>query len=127
MIVRWTHEASEELDDVLSYIASQNPAAAARVAERIERSVTSLAEFPCAGRRNPASGSVEWVVPGLPLLIIYTIPPPTWWRSSRSFTPRAIRAPSGGPEIGLARPYFLIEAGPSMSPGRGGRSSLGIG
>lgn len=74
MIVRWTLEASEDLDDVLSYIASRNPTAAARVAERIDRSVTSLAKFPRAGRRNPASGALEWVVPGLPLLIIYTIP-----------------------------------------------------
>jgi toxin ParE1/3/4 len=73
MTVRWTREASEDLDDVLSYIASQNPIAAARVAERIERSVTTLGEFPRAGRRNPASGALEWVVPGLPLLIIYTI------------------------------------------------------
>ena len=74
MIVRWTLEASQDLDDVLSYIASRNPTAAARIAERIERSVASVAEFPRAGRRNPASGTLEWVVPGLPLLIIYTIP-----------------------------------------------------
>lgn len=74
MIVRWTREASRDLDDVLSYIASQNPVAAARVAERIERSVTILADFPRAGRLNPASGAFEWVVPGLPLLIIYTLP-----------------------------------------------------
>ena len=74
MIVRWTLEASADLEAVLSYIASRNPTAAAPVAERIERSVTSLAEFPRAGRRNPVSGALEWVVPGLPLLIIYTIP-----------------------------------------------------
>ncbi|MET0195166.1 MAG: type II toxin-antitoxin system RelE/ParE family toxin [Hyphomicrobiaceae bacterium] len=74
MNLRWTLEASEDLEDVLSYIASRNPIAAASVAEQIERSVTSLAEFPRAGRRNPASGALEWAVPGLPLLIIYTIP-----------------------------------------------------
>jgi len=30
MIVRWTREASGDLEDVLSHIANQNPAAAAR-------------------------------------------------------------------------------------------------
>lgn len=74
MMVRWTREASGDLDDVLAYIANQNPAAAARVCERIEHSVMILADFPRAGRLNPASGAFEWAVPGLPLLIIYAIP-----------------------------------------------------
>ena len=41
MTVRWTLEASADLEDILSYIASRNPTAAARVVERFASGAVS--------------------------------------------------------------------------------------
>lgn len=73
MTVRWRQEAAADLDDILAYIAERNPAAAARVADRIAHSIGSITEYPRAGRRDEDTGCHEWPVPGLPLLIVYQL------------------------------------------------------
>lgn len=73
MRVVWTPEATDDLENVLAYIAARNPAAAASVAERIDRAVDDIAFFPRAARLDRESGCREAVVRGLPLLIIYAV------------------------------------------------------
>jgi toxin ParE1/3/4 len=75
MRVVLTREASADLENVLSHIAANNPAAAARVAARIDRTLSIVGDFPGAGRLDPDSGAREWLVNGLPLIIIYMIQP----------------------------------------------------
>ena len=73
MRVRWTREAAADLEDVLSYIAERNPAAAAAVADRIEETITVIKQWPYAARQDKETGVREAVIRGLPLLVIYTI------------------------------------------------------
>ena len=73
MRVVFTREASADLEDVLSYIAANNPSAAARAAARVDRTLSLIADFPGAGRLDQDTGTREWLITGLPLLVIYTI------------------------------------------------------
>jgi len=49
--VTWTKEALRWLQDIHEFIATDNPAAAARTVEGIYRRVQSLADFPELGQR----------------------------------------------------------------------------
>jgi toxin ParE1/3/4 len=73
MRVVLTREASADLENVLGYIAANNPSAAAGVAARIDRTPSLIEDFPGAGRLDQETGAREWLVTGLPLLLIYTI------------------------------------------------------
>ncbi len=46
MIIRYTDTALDEIDEILSYIAGDNPAAAAHVAAAIERAIDTIAHQP---------------------------------------------------------------------------------
>lgn len=46
----WTEEAVEHLEAIVTYISAFNPAAAARLADRLIELADSLAEFPDRGR-----------------------------------------------------------------------------
>jgi toxin ParE1/3/4 len=72
MKVRYTATALREIEEILSYLAARNPAAAAAVAARVEQVVTWIADFPRIGY------AIEKDVRLLPLgrypfLIFYTI------------------------------------------------------
>jgi plasmid stabilization system protein ParE len=73
MRVVLTRAASTDLENVLRYIAADNPSAAARVAARIDRALSLIGDFPGAGRLDQNTGASEWLVTGLPLLVIYTV------------------------------------------------------
>jgi len=73
MRVVWTREATEDLENVLAYNAARNPAAAASVAERIDRALDDIVLFPRSARLDPETGCREAVVRGLPLPIIYML------------------------------------------------------
>lgn len=73
MRVVLTRQASADLENVLSYIAERNPAAAAGVAARIDRTLSIIGDFPRAGGLDQDTGAREWLVTGLPLLVVYTI------------------------------------------------------
>jgi toxin ParE1/3/4 len=73
MRVIFTREASDDLEGILHYIATHNPAAGKSVASRIDQTLSIIGDFPRAGRLDAESGAREWVVPGLPLLIVYTV------------------------------------------------------
>ncbi len=73
MRLRFTAEAREHIAGIYSYIGDRNPAAAAQVAARIRLAAERLTEFPRMGRRGRVAGTHEWVVRGLPYIIVYEI------------------------------------------------------
>lgn len=73
MKVRFTKEALADLDTIFAYIAKDNPAAAARVVERISQAADLLREFPRMGRRSSEPGVFEAIVRGLPYIVVHEL------------------------------------------------------
>jgi addiction module RelE/StbE family toxin len=71
--VKWTRTALANLDEEAAYIAQSNPQAAADIAERIEKAVQLLADFPAMGRPGRVSGTRELVVTDTPYIVPYRI------------------------------------------------------
>jgi toxin ParE1/3/4 len=84
--------AVRDLKELRAYIAADNPFAAVRVAARLDKAFALIAEMPSVGRLTPRRRTREWVVPGLPCLVIYRIEGDTidivrvWHTSRRSPT-----------------------------------------
>ena len=53
LTIRFTLTASQTLDEILGFIAQDNPEAAAKLAGRIEHGLKRLASFPASGRKIP--------------------------------------------------------------------------
>jgi toxin ParE1/3/4 len=66
-------KAISDLQNIRRWIAFESPSAAAKVLERLFRSIRSLVVFPERGRKGLESGTRELVVPGLPYVIVYKI------------------------------------------------------
>ena len=73
MRLEWKPRAVSDLEQILTYIAKENPSAASRVAERITATVDFIKVMPRAGRYQPRSGSFIRVVTRLPFLIVYSL------------------------------------------------------
>ena len=69
----FTEPAASDLDDIIDYIALDNPAAAERVFRAIVASSKRLSEFPGLGRPGRLSATREFAVTGLPYLIVYEV------------------------------------------------------
>jgi plasmid stabilization system protein ParE len=73
MRLRFTAEAREHIAGIYSYIEDRSPVAAAQVVARIRQAAERLTEFPRMGRTGGIAGTHEWVVRGLPYIIVYEI------------------------------------------------------
>jgi toxin ParE1/3/4 len=73
MAVVWRRQAEQDLQRIFDFILENNPAAAQRVAERIERRVAELQAHPRAGRRGRVAGTRELVVAGTPYIVAYRV------------------------------------------------------
>lgn len=51
--VRFTLAASRKLDEILGFIAQENPDATGKLSERIEQGLDRLSAFPDSGRKIP--------------------------------------------------------------------------
>jgi len=69
--LRYTLQAREHIASIYSYIRDRNPVAAAEVVARIRHAAERLAEFPRMGHAGRVTGTHEWVVRGLPYIIVY--------------------------------------------------------
>lgn len=67
--------AARDLEEILDYIALDNPAAAERVYRAIEAAAQKLPQFPGLGRKGRHPETRELSVPGLPYLIVYHTSP----------------------------------------------------
>ncbi|XSC44517.1 type II toxin-antitoxin system RelE/ParE family toxin [Bradyrhizobium sp. RDT10] len=71
MRLRFTIEAREHISAIYNYIRDRNPVAATQVVARIRIAAEQLAEFPRMGHVGRVPGTHEWVVRGLPYIIVY--------------------------------------------------------
>lgn len=70
--VRWSSEAVSDLANQIAWIASDNPAAARRVAAVLDRGALALGDMP-TGRPGRVTGTYEKLVTGLPYILAYVI------------------------------------------------------
>lgn len=73
MIVRYTRQALQDVEEVRAYIALERPTAAARTVERIQVAIAGLREFPDRGRKGRVEGTRELAVPGTPFVVAYRV------------------------------------------------------
>jgi len=73
MKIRLMKAAIRDLRETRSYIPQDDPAAATRVATRLERAINLIAERPDIGRPVSDQPVREWSVPGLPFVIPYRV------------------------------------------------------
>ena len=73
MTIVWSPRAIDHLTHLRSYIASDNPNAANRIAATLLKAVERLAELPNLGRPGRVAGTRELVVPGTPYVIPYRV------------------------------------------------------
>ena len=71
--VRYTVDALLHIAAIHSYIDERNPTAATRNVARIRAAAERLGEFPQMGRSGAAAGTQEWVVRGLPYIIVHEL------------------------------------------------------
>ncbi|WP_157018140.1 type II toxin-antitoxin system RelE/ParE family toxin [Mesorhizobium xinjiangense] len=70
--VQWSRGALEDLKAQMSYIATENPPAARRVAEGIRATGVALGDM-ATGRPGRVTGTYEKSVAGLPMILAYAI------------------------------------------------------
>ena len=73
MTIRWLKTAFRNRLEQLAYIAQDNPAAAARSDEEIERQTDLLAQYPLMGREGRVKGTRELVVGRTPFIAVYRV------------------------------------------------------
>ncbi|HET7922068.1 MAG TPA: type II toxin-antitoxin system RelE/ParE family toxin [Gammaproteobacteria bacterium] len=73
MKLEWTPGAIRDLDAAGEYVAQENPASAAAMAERVQNAVEYLELHPALGRPGRLHGSRELVVSGTPFIVIYRV------------------------------------------------------
>jgi toxin ParE1/3/4 len=71
MKVVYTSRARRHLEAIAEYIAERNPDAAIRVGSRIRETIELLSKFPLMGRNGTLMGTREFVVTGLPYIVVY--------------------------------------------------------
>jgi plasmid stabilization system protein ParE len=71
--VRYTIDALLHIAALHTYIDERNPVAATRVVARIRAAAERLGEFPLSGRAGALTGTREWVVHGLPYIIVHEV------------------------------------------------------
>jgi toxin ParE1/3/4 len=73
MKVRYRRRALLDIENIHEYIHKRNPRAATDVVARIRRAVDRLAIWPYVGHAGRDAGTYEWVVVGLPYIIVYEV------------------------------------------------------
>lgn len=73
MRLRHSLAARSHISQIHSYIDERSPVAATRVIARIRAAAERLAESPLMGRTGAVPGTREWVVRGLPYIIVYEV------------------------------------------------------
>jgi addiction module RelE/StbE family toxin len=68
-----TDPAVDDLEAIVAYISSDNPAAAQKVAMAIAATAMRLCDFPEMGHAGHLPGTREFPVPGSPYVIVYQV------------------------------------------------------
>lgn len=74
MRVEWTKGAERNLDAIESYIAQDNPRAAAKtVLKIVKRTFDQLSKHPSSGKPGRITETRELIFPELPYIVIYSV------------------------------------------------------
>ena len=73
MQLKWHRKARQDLRDLRAYIATDNPQAAATVAQRILQAVERLSDNPAIGRPGRVMDTRELVIIGTPYIVPYRV------------------------------------------------------
>jgi toxin ParE1/3/4 len=73
MKVRYSPAARRHLGSIHAYLNERNPVAAVRVVVRIRQAAERRGDFPETGRPGLVPGTREWVVTGLPYILVYEV------------------------------------------------------
>ena len=73
MNIRWTPEATSNLEQISRYLAQENQAAAPRAVRIIFERIESLVDFPNRGRMGREEGTRELVFSPLPYVAVYRV------------------------------------------------------
>ena len=73
MLVRWSPDAADDLEQIVDYIRKNNPSIAHRVARMIYDRVEALSTFPYRGRTGSVEATRELPIPSLPFIVIYRV------------------------------------------------------
>ena len=73
MRVVYREAVADDLANIFSRIVKDDEAAARGVVNRITENVERLGRFPRVGRAGSQPGTLEWVVPRLPYIVVYTV------------------------------------------------------
>lgn len=76
MNVFFRDKAYADLKQIYDWISRDRPNAAVGVIERIFETLDHLALFPMMGHAGVEPETYEWVVPGIPFIIVYEIDEP---------------------------------------------------
>jgi toxin ParE1/3/4 len=71
--VRYLPRALRQLNEILTYLAERNPAAARRVGDAIRRSIARIADFPHSARPSGVAGIRELAVIRYPYIVFYSV------------------------------------------------------
>jgi toxin ParE1/3/4 len=73
MDIRWTPEASSNLEHISLHIAEDNPEAALKTIRTIFGRIEQLVAFPRRGRIGREDGTRELVLSPLPYIVVYRV------------------------------------------------------
>ncbi len=73
MKIRWTTEASDNLEQIRLHIEEDNPEAAMRIVGAIFDHIGKLIAFPNRGRIGRKEGTRELVLSPLPYFVVYRV------------------------------------------------------
>jgi toxin ParE1/3/4 len=76
MRVRYRRRAQLDIENIHEYIEKRNRKAATDVVARIRHAADRLGTLPYMGHLGRVPGTYEWVVVGLPYVIVYEIDAP---------------------------------------------------
>lgn len=71
--LRFSLKAEHQLTAIARYIGEDSPAAAARTVRAIQSAARFLVDFPETGRSGSVPATREWIVHGLPYIIVYRV------------------------------------------------------
>jgi len=71
--IRWLHLALSDLDELMDYIAQDNPEAATKVAGEIWETTRMLSNHPAMGKPGRVPGTREMVVTGTSYIVPYRV------------------------------------------------------
>src|SRR5437870_13854420 len=73
MQLLWLEQARSDRRKLFQYLLEQNPAAARRTADAIQRQVDALTDQPALGRPGRVPGTRELVIARSPYIVAYTV------------------------------------------------------